>query len=111
MLKESSPVRFQACPQLKRQRYANPMMDRGLEAEFNLFWPYLTFLAVSPSVMVRFSKFKISLEAGKVLYLLILVGQRYANEFLRTCSGRPWVSSLDSGRSFAESRTKIAVCL
>ena len=39
--------------------------------------------------MVRFSKFKISLEAEKALYLLILEGQRYANEFCVLARGIP----------------------
>ena len=51
--------------------------------------PSETFLVIYPLIMVLFSKFKISLEAEKALYLLILLGHRYANEFLRTCSGRP----------------------
>ncbi len=77
---------MQACLQLKTQRYANPMMDRDLEAEFYLSE---TFLAISPSIMVRLSKFKISLEAVKALYLLILMGQRYANEFCVLARGVP----------------------
>ena len=48
-----------------------------------------TFFAVSPLIMVRFSKFKISLEAKNALYVLILAGQRYANAFF--CCGRPCV--------------------
>ena len=46
--------------------------------------PSETFLAKSPLIMVRFSKFKISLKAEKALFLLDLVGQGYTNVFLRT---------------------------
>ncbi len=55
--------------------------------------PSETFLAISLLIMARFSKFKISLEAEKALYLFILVGQRYANKYLHTFSWRPWAWS------------------
>ena len=74
--------------------YANPSRDSGQQPELTgflllrCFWPYLAL------IMVRCSKFKISLEALNGLYWLIWASQKYANVFLRTCSGRPWVTRI-----------------
>ncbi len=83
--------------ELKRLRYSNPMMDRFLRSSAWIS-PSETFLVISSSIMIRFSIFKISLEAGKAPYLLILVGQ--------PPEARKWVFAYLLGASLDPTSTK-----
>ena len=81
----------------RRNRIGPADMPAALEAEVRKSHdpqPEFHLLRHFGPYLVRFSKLKISLEAENALVLLILVGQRYANEFLHTCSGRPWVGEM-----------------